>query len=767
MFKREDMKCNIHKKYFVFAYLIFLFIFALSAEAVTVTWDGEGLDYLASNSYNWSNNTAPQYGDDVVFDGTSSKDCTWDLNVTLNALSNRAGYTGKITKISSVTLTIANNFVPPGVPSGLSASTISSSQIDLSWTDNSDNETGFKIERKIGAGGTYGQIADVEANVSAYSDTGLSSGTAYYYKVRAYNFVDNSAYSNEANATTLIQPPTVITDSATNVTHDFARINGRVNPNGNNTTAYFELGTDTTYDLFRSSDISVGSGTNNIIVWTDIAGFSPETTYHYRVVAFNGGGTSYGNDMPFTTLPLPGTIEINATLNGAPWTGAVSYTISGPETINGALAPATFTEKPVGQYTLSYNSGGPANAIFSSITPSATQMLQTEGTITFTLNFIYSPPTATTDDATNLNSISATLNATVNPHYFDTSVHFEWGLDTSYPNATTPVSMGSGGADVAVSAGITGLSPNTTYHYKVVAANDYGTTNGDDKTFTTPPITLAITSPLNSATINRPDVMVRGTVANSTGNETGVTVNGIVATIYNGQFFMNHVPLTEGSNTITVTATDTAGYTASISITVNAVTTMPYVTLNTNIESGMAPMTTYFSVSTSIPNSVSTYQIDYEGDSIIDYTGTTFDNISHTYTTEGIFYPTVTVTDTQNNAYSDTIAIVVLSTTQLDALLRVKWEAMKTALANQDVEVGVGYFDEKSREKYRDIFNALISRLPQIASGMADIQLIYMNNGIAKFRIRRNEIYGGQTYAITYYIYYKVGSDGIWRIESF
>lgn len=744
-------------------WLIFSLLFLCNgAEAVTRTWTGGGSDNLAENPVNWSGNILPQYGDDVVFSSTS-KDCDWNFDVVPASLSINSGYSGKVTISSSVNLTIANNFVSPDPPTGLNAVAVSSSQIDLSWTYNSNKEAGFKIERKTGTGGTYNEIAAVLANVTAYSDTGRSAGTTYYYKIRAYNFIGDSDYSTPAFSTTFATSPTAVTDPATNVTHEFARINGTVNPNGNGTTAYFELGTDTNYDLFTSSPISAGSGTNNVIVWTDIIGFSPETTYHYRVVAFNAHGTSYGNDVPFTTLPLPGTIQVNATLNGAPWTGSVSYTMTGPETINGSSSPATFTEKPVGQYTLAYNSGGPANAILGSITPSATQTLQTEGTITFTLNFIYSPPTATTDPATNINSISATLNATVNPNYFDTTVYFEWGLDTSYPNTTTPVSIGSGGTDVSVSSDITGLSPNTTYHYRVIATNAYGTTNGDDETFTTPPITLAITSPLNDATINRPDVMVRGTVTNSTGNETGVTVNGIVATGYNGQFFVNHVPLTEGSNTITVTATDTAGYTASTSITVNAVTTLPYVTLNANIESGIAPMTTYFRVSTNIPNAVSNYQMDYEGDTVIDYTGTAFDNINHTYTTEGVYYPTVAVTDSQSNIYTDTIAIVVLNATELDALLRAKWEAMRSSLSIQDTSTALTYISSGTRASYEEMFNYLINQLPSIVATQTEFNLISIKDNVAKFELVTIE--NSSTYS--YEVIFIKDENGIWRIEDF
>jgi hypothetical protein len=79
---------------------------------------------------------------------------------------------------------------------------VSTSQINLAWTDNASDETGFKIERKTGAAGTYAEIATVGANVTSYSSTGLVVNTTYFYRVRAFNTGGNSAYSNEANATT-------------------------------------------------------------------------------------------------------------------------------------------------------------------------------------------------------------------------------------------------------------------------------------------------------------------------------------------------------------------------------------------------------------------------------------------------------------------------------------------------------------------------------------------------------------------------------------
>ena len=90
--------------------------------------------------------------------------------------------------------------VPPSAPSNLSATANAASRVTIAWNDNSANEDGFKIERKIG--GTFNQIGIVGANVITYTDTGLNGNTAYVYRVRAYNVAGNSAYTKEASAVT-------------------------------------------------------------------------------------------------------------------------------------------------------------------------------------------------------------------------------------------------------------------------------------------------------------------------------------------------------------------------------------------------------------------------------------------------------------------------------------------------------------------------------------------------------------------------------------
>ena len=136
--------------------------------------------------------TSPSYTDSGL---TANTQYTYTVTMR-DSLAN----TGTASSPASATTDPAGSV--PAAPSNLSATAISKTEIDISWTDNASDETGFKIERSDRNNFNFVQIATVGANVTSFSDTGLKKNTTYYYRVRATNANGDSAYSNEASAQT-------------------------------------------------------------------------------------------------------------------------------------------------------------------------------------------------------------------------------------------------------------------------------------------------------------------------------------------------------------------------------------------------------------------------------------------------------------------------------------------------------------------------------------------------------------------------------------
>lgn len=144
---------------------------------------------------------------------------------------------------------------PPEAPTSLTIDTaapsgkpVSKTTIDLRWTDNASGETGFKFERKIGAGGTWSQIALTNPNVTTYDDTGLAGGTLYYYRVRATNNGGDSIYSNEISTTTLPYTATINVD--VNPNSGTWTVNpGSINRTGDTSVTVNPSGTGTLYTI--------------------------------------------------------------------------------------------------------------------------------------------------------------------------------------------------------------------------------------------------------------------------------------------------------------------------------------------------------------------------------------------------------------------------------------------------------------------------------------------------------------------------------------
>ncbi|ABK18043.1 Ig-like domain-containing protein [Syntrophobacter fumaroxidans] len=278
-------------------------------------------------------------------------------------------------------------------------------------------------------------------------------------------------------------------------------------------------------------------------------------------------------------------------------------------------------------------------------------------------------------------------------------------------------------------------------------------------------LSLTIVSPSEGAFIESAAVMVRGTVANATGAETGVTVNGVTAEVYGNEFVANHVVLVEGENTLTAKAADTGGNALEASVVVNADPSADTIRIAANVESGIPSLEVTLGVRGSFSFSQST--IGCAGPAEPEYLETGAKEYKVRLSVEGIYYFTVEAVDNLNNVRADTAAIVVLNRNNLDALLQAKWDGMKAALIAGNSPGALAYFAASSRERYGEVFEHLAAGLPSIASGMREIELIYAKGGTAKYRIKREEQVQGQVYDITYYVYFLRDAAGIWGIDRF
>jgi hypothetical protein len=106
-------------------------------------------------------------------------------------------------------------------------------------------------------------------------------------------------------------------------------------------------------------------------------------------------------------------------------------------------------------------------------------------------------------------------------------------------------------------------------------------------------------------------------------------------------------------------------------------------------------------------------------------------------------------------------------TQQTNAILRAKWNAMRAALIRGDIEGAVQHFTPPQQGRYRALFTALSADITQIAQGMREIELIYVREGRAKYRLPRTQMYGGKLVTLTYYVYFVQDANGSWSIEEF
>jgi hypothetical protein len=234
-------------------------------------------------------------------------------------------------------------------------------------------------------------------------------------------------------------------------------------------------------------------------VLANITGLLPDTVYHYRIIGTNIIGTSQGNDMTFSTQGPPTVITTAATN-----IGGTSATLNGTVNANNDTTDVTF------QWGLTTSYGNtvfatPASVFGNTTTPVSSGIAGLAMGTTYhfravgtnSIGTVYgndmmfttpNAPTVVTNAATNITSTTATMNGTVTANGNNTSVSFQWGLTTSYGYiyVATPGTV-TGTTATTVIANLTGLLPNTTYHFRCRGINSVDTTYGADQVIVTLP----------------------------------------------------------------------------------------------------------------------------------------------------------------------------------------------------------------------------------------------------------------------------------------
>lgn len=219
---------------------------------------------------------------------------------------------------------------PLAAPSALSAAGVSPTQIDLTWTDNSSNETSFLIERSNnGNANTFSQIGSVGANVTTFSDATLTCGTARFYRVRATNTFGQSSYTDIASATTIVCPPTTaptltVTAGATALNLSWTSVTAA------DSYAVERLTSTNQWDLITTVTAA------QTLAYSDAVGCGQSRQYRLRAANAGGDGpnssTQSGTTFacPPSTAPTLNTITFtgyNANLSWSTVTDATGYKV--------------------------------------------------------------------------------------------------------------------------------------------------------------------------------------------------------------------------------------------------------------------------------------------------------------------------------------------------------------------------------------------------------------------------------------------------------
>ena len=240
-------------------------------------------------------------------------------------------------------IVVTGDALPPKAPTNLQIQSVDCNKISLTWRDNSNFEKRYKIERKV-EGGNYSQIATVSSNTTSYTDTGLTPGATYYYRIKAYNNAGDSDYSNEASATTLSGQGTI--QGTVKDTNNQPIQGATVSVEGTSLQA-----TTNSQGYYQITDVPAGNKT----VTASKSGYNSQS----KTVTVVAGQTT---TVDFSLTPVPTTGTIQGTVkdtNNQPIQGAtVSVEGTSLQATTNSQGYYQITDVPAGNKTVTASKSG-------------------------------------------------------------------------------------------------------------------------------------------------------------------------------------------------------------------------------------------------------------------------------------------------------------------------------------------------------------------------------------------------------------------------
>ncbi len=329
------------------------------------------------------------------------------------------------------------------------------------------------------------------------SMTGLAQGITYYVRAYAKN-TQGISYGEEKQFTTLVNKPTVTTNSVTSITQNSATGGGNVTNDGGATVTERGICWSTSQNpTISSSHVANGTGTGSFTC--QMTGLTAGTKYYVRAYATNSAGTSYGNQVDFTTtanLPTVTTAQVsNITQTTALGGGNVTSDGGADVTERGICWSTSHDPTTSGSHANSGTGTGSFTSNMTGLTANTTyyvrayaknsQGIAYGNEVNFTTSQNISAPTVTTSLVTNITQTTATGGGNVTDDGGANVTERGICWSTSHNPTTSGNHANSGTGTGSYTVQMSGLTANTTYYVRAYAVNSQGASYGSEVSFTT------------------------------------------------------------------------------------------------------------------------------------------------------------------------------------------------------------------------------------------------------------------------------------------